>query len=64
MLIMEEMLTPEDIAKILNVSEYTVREKLRDGDIKGKKVRNQWRVKPSDLQDYINSPNPQPEDKK
>jgi excisionase family DNA binding protein len=63
MLIMEKLLTPEEVAKILDISEYTVKEMLRDGELPGKKVRGKWRVKQEDLRDYINTPE-KPEDKK
>jgi putative molybdopterin biosynthesis protein len=62
---MEKLLTPEEVAKILDISEYTVKEMLREGEIPGKKVRGKWRVKQEDLRDYINSPSAEkPEDKK
>jgi excisionase family DNA binding protein len=50
---MEDLLTPEDVAKRLNVSEYTVRRLLRTGELQGLKVGGQWRITPSAVKDYI-----------
>jgi excisionase family DNA binding protein len=64
MILMEELLTPEEIAKKLKVSVYTVKEMLRDGELVGIKVRGQWRVRPEDYLNYINQPPKQDQNKK
>lgn len=51
---MEELLTPEEVAKFLKVSDFTVRDMLRRKELKGVKVRGQWRVRPEDLRAYVN----------
>ena len=49
-----KLLTPEEVAEDLNVSPMTVRNWLRGGEIKGIKLAgNLWRVKPEDLQKFI-----------
>lgn len=64
MIMMEELLTPEDIAKALKISEYTVKELLRKGVLKGGKVSGMWRMRRQDLQAYIENLHRQQEDKK
>jgi len=49
----ERLLSPEDVAKQLNIATATVREYLREGRIKGIKVGKLWRVRESDLQRHI-----------
>ncbi len=49
----ERLLSPEDVAKQLNIATATVREYLREGRIKGMKVGKLWRVRESDLQKHI-----------
>ena len=53
MLAMEELLTPKDVSRILQMSVYTVKDMLREGELRGIKVRNEWRVRPGDLRAYI-----------
>ncbi len=52
---MEKYYSTEDVAEILGFKEKTVREWLRTGKLKGKKVGRLWRVKESDLEKFINS---------
>ena len=48
------MLTVNQVAMLLYMNPYTVREMLRNGDLTGFKIRNtRWRVKESDLNDFI-----------
>ncbi len=42
------------MAEILNVSVFTVQELLRSGRLKGFKITSRWRVKPEDLDDFMN----------
>jgi len=49
----EKYYSTEDVAEILGFKEKTVREWLRTGKLKGKKVGRLWRVKESDLEDFI-----------
>ena len=55
MLVMEELLTPKQIAEALHISVYKVKVMLRVGTIKGVKVDGQWRVRPADYRRYIDS---------
>ena len=52
---MEKYYSTEDVAEILGFKEKTVREWLRTGKLKGKKVGRLWRVKESDLEEFINN---------
>ena len=45
--------TVEEVAKILRVSEATVRSLLERGELKGFKVGNQWRINDEDLRSYM-----------
>jgi excisionase family DNA binding protein len=49
----EDMLEVEDVCRILGLSEYTVWNMLRSGELAGHKVRGRWRVWPHDLAAYI-----------
>jgi excisionase family DNA binding protein len=53
---MEELLTAEDVARILRIHVYTAREMLKSGEIPGGfKIGNgrQWKIKAEDLRNYI-----------
>jgi len=52
-IMMEQLLTPEQVASVLQISHYKVRDMLRDKEIKGVKVGGQWRIRPADLQEYL-----------
>lgn len=43
------MLTIEDVAKELRVNKVTIYRKLLNGEIKGIKVGNQWRIDEKEL---------------
>lgn len=49
----DELLEVEDVVRILGLSEYTVWDMLRTGELPGIKVRGRWRVDPVDLAAYI-----------
>jgi len=49
----EQLLSPEEVAKRLAISPKTVRDYLRAGRIKGMKLGRLWRVRESDLQQYL-----------
>jgi excisionase family DNA binding protein len=51
----EKYYSTEDVAEILGFKEKTVREWLRTGKLKGKKVGRLWRIKESDLEEFINN---------
>lgn len=55
MWIVEKYYSTEDVAEILGFKEKTVREWLRTGKLKGKKVGRVWRIKESDLEEFINN---------
>lgn len=51
----EKVYTPREVANILNVSVFTVQELLRSGKIKGFKITSRWRVKPEELNRFVES---------
>ena len=51
-MLLKGYLTVEQVAKQLGLSEYRVRELIREKQIKAVKI-GQWRVKPEDLDAFI-----------
>lgn len=48
------MLTTNQVAERLSMNPYTIRELLRNGDLRGFKINDtRWRVKVSDLDTFI-----------
>lgn len=43
------MLTPEEVAKIMQVSEKTVQRWFRDGELNATKIGSVWRMHPLDV---------------
>ena len=54
-MIIEKTYTPQQIAEILQVREYSVRRWLRQGELKGFQLGGRWRVKESDLKAFMDS---------
>ena len=53
MMIQEQLLTSAQVANHLQIQERTVTRWLRDGYLRGSKLGKEWRIAPSDLQDFI-----------
>lgn len=53
-MLLKGYLTVEEIAKQLGLSEYRIRELIREKQIRATKI-GQWRVKPEDLKEFIKS---------
>jgi excisionase family DNA binding protein len=51
-MLLKGYLTVEEAAKQLDLSEYRVRELIREKQIRAVKI-GQWRVKPEDLEEFI-----------
>lgn len=49
----DKLLTPEEVAERLVLSPNTIRTWLRTGKIKGIKAGRLWRIKESDLQEFL-----------
>lgn len=49
----DDLLSPEDAAKVLKVSRRTVDKFLREGSLSGSKIGRFWRIKPDDLDNFI-----------
>lgn len=45
--------TVKEIAKILSLTEETIREKLRKGELKGIKIGKSWRIAEKQLKEFI-----------
>jgi excisionase family DNA binding protein len=52
----EKVYTPEGAAEALLVSPKTIRDWLRTGKLKGIKIGRLWRVRESDLEEFLKSP--------
>lgn len=50
---MSAMLTPEDVAEEMQVSQRTVYEWLRNGDLPGAKLGSAWRIDPIDVANFF-----------
>jgi len=48
-----DLLTVKEVAEILRVSQPTVLRVIDDGELRAIRVRNQWRIRRSDLEDYL-----------
>ncbi len=53
-MILKGYLTVEQVAKKLGLSEYRIRELIREKQIRATKI-GQWRIKPEDLREFIKS---------
>lgn len=51
------VLTPEDVARLLSMSESNVRKMFRNGVIPAKKVGELWRTTREKLEVYVNEQN-------
>ncbi len=60
----EKLLTPVDVANLLQVNERTVTQWLRKGQLRGFKIGKEWRVSVKDLESYLeasaNKPSSEP----
>jgi excisionase family DNA binding protein len=48
-----DLLTVKEVAEILRVSQPTILRMIDDGELRAIRVRNQWRIRRSDLDDYL-----------
>jgi excisionase family DNA binding protein len=48
-----QLVTPAQAASYLGISQYTVRQRLRDGSLRGKKLGGQWTILVEDLVAYV-----------
>ena len=55
---MDRLLTPKEAAEIMAVAPRTIKVWLRSGDLAGLKVKNMWRIRPEDLEKFIEKGNP------
>lgn len=52
-LLMEPLLTTEEVARMLNTTDASVRRWLRNGTMTGIRVEGEWRIRRADLEEYI-----------
>ena len=52
---MEPLLTTEEVARLLNTTEASVRRWLRKGEIRGTRIGDEWRIRRADLEEYMRS---------
>ena len=48
-----QLVSPEVVAKYLDVSPYTVRERLKSGELPGRKHGSRWLIRVVDLVNYV-----------
>ena len=51
-MLLKGYLTVEEVAKQLGLSEYRVRELIRERQIRAVKI-GQWKIKPEDLEEFV-----------
>ena len=56
-LLTDKLYTVEDIAKMTSLTTRTIRNYLKDGTLKGRKIGGQWRFMKEDLMNFIESGN-------
>lgn len=49
----QRALNTQEVADILGVTTYTVHELLRDGRLPGFKIKSQWRIRPHELENFM-----------
>lgn len=52
---MDELLTVEEVAKMLKMSSFTIREYARRGKLPALKFGQQWRFKKSEVMNWLDS---------
>lgn len=50
---MPQLLSPEEASQYLGVSAYTIRERLKRGEIPGRKHGARWPIRVTDLIQYV-----------
>ena len=53
-MLLKGYLTVEEVAKQLGLTEYRIRELIREKQIRATKI-GQWRIKPEDLEEFVKS---------
>lgn len=51
----------EELSRVLDIQERTIRTMLKEGKLKGRKLARKWYVTEEELQRYFSVPEPQPE---
>jgi excisionase family DNA binding protein len=49
----QSFLTPQEVSSLLRVSVYTVRRWIKDGDLPAYKVGRSWRIRESDIGEWL-----------
>ncbi len=49
----DQLLTPSQVAERFQVTDRTVYQWLRDGQLVGHKLGRLWRIRPEDLEDFL-----------
>ncbi len=53
MAVVQDLLTPEEVAEYVRVNPQTIYRLLRGGKLPGAKIGHQWRVRRADLDAYL-----------
>ncbi len=48
-----QLVSPEEAAKYIGVSAYTIRERLKNGELPGRKHGSRWLIRVIDLANYV-----------
>ncbi len=53
MIVMEELLTVKDTARLIKYTPHYIRLKCQSGELKAVRIGGHWRIKQEDLRDFI-----------
>ncbi len=57
---MHPFLTPKEVSELLQVSVFTVRRWIKQGELPAYKVGRLWRIRRSDLNEWLSEQRPSP----
>lgn len=56
-----ELYTVEELSELMGIQERTIREYLKSGQLKGRKLGKRWYISESALREYFEAGEPEPE---
>lgn len=59
-----ELYTVEELSGLMGIQERTIREYLKSGKIRGRKLAKRWYVTEEALREYFEAEEPEPEEEK
>lgn len=47
---MDRLLSPTEAGDLVGFSAYTIRDAIKSGELRGRKMRGRWKIEPADLE--------------